>query len=184
MKNFLILGIILTLISPVFALEIQQNFRGMGAWETSDLNFEYSGVGDVSFASHSTITDAGTISKQGLEFDGRNGKVKLKGSIGPKIGYNFNVKNANNISLRVNLDTATSEEVQDSTIGKLLLYNVGINGRINGSSAEMISNGHWMGRAIPISTLAGTGVFEINSTVMLKEYDGGLDSQLPPTTNI
>jgi len=169
-------------IFPVLGLEISQSLVGEGHWSTSmgmgTTSTEMSGQGDMSYASQGSITDAGVILKSGLEFDGSKGRVKLQSNLGGNnIIFSTSARNANHISLRTKIDTASSEETQDSTIGSLSLHSASINGQINGSIGEEILSGLHMGRPVDVSKLEGIGNFTINSTVNLNEYQSGATNE-------
>jgi hypothetical protein len=178
LKSILFCIFIVLCMLPVFGLEVSQSFVGEGQWSTSigmgTTSTEMSGQGDMSYASQGSITDAGVILKSGLEFDGSKGRVKLQANLGNSIILSSSTRNASHISLRTKIDTASSEDTQDSTIGSLLLHSASINGQINGSIGEEISNGFYIGRPIDVSRLTGVGNFTINSTINLKEYQAGV----------
>jgi len=176
MKRKVVFFFILTLLmSPAFGLEISQSFVGEGQWSTSSkmgpVSSEMSGNGDMSYASQGSITDKGVVIKSGLEFDGLKGRVKLLSDLGDNIVFNSFTRNASHISLRTKTDTLSSEDTQgDSTIGSLSLHSASINGQINGSFTEKVSDGVNMGRPIGASELESIGNFTINSSINLKEY--------------
>ncbi len=156
------------------AVEISQSFRGTGEWASSlalgTASSDMSGQGDMSYAAKARLTDSGATLKAGLEFDGIRGRAKVGSILGPKIGYLLNTQSCSNMSLRTAIDTISAEDTQDSVFGKLLLYSASLDGRLNGSMAEAVTDGSYMGRPIEISKLKGKGIFEINSSVVLKEY--------------
>lgn len=177
MRKGIIFFFVLTLIMslPAFGLEISQSFIGEGQWSTSSkmgaVSSEMSGQGDMSYASQGSVTEKGSILKSGLEFDGLRGRVKLVSDLGDNIIFNSFTHNASHISLRSKTDTVSSEDTQgDSTIGSLSLHSASINGQINGSFTEKVSDGMNMGRPIGASELEGVGNFTINSSINLKEY--------------
>lgn len=175
MRNIIIyICLIAMLIMSGVGYELKQSFVGQGQWSTSSklgaTGLEMSGDGDMSYAAQGTCTKDGTILKTGLEFDGTRGRVRMIAAIGPDLLYSAMAGTATHISLRTGLDTITSEETQDSNIGELLLYGIYLNGQINGSVSEKISDGKYMGRPIQISGLGGVGNFTINSSIDLKEY--------------
>ncbi len=173
--------LLLVLLLPLAsALEIDQSFRGTGEWSScvnlGAAGYEMSGVGDMSYAAKSKLTPDGAALKSGLEFDGINGRARISGRLGPDLKYRLQAKEARNISLRSSIDIST-EETQDSNIGELLLYGVSIDGRINGTILEEIDNGKRMGRPVELSATRFIGIFEINSTVSLKEYQAGYNNE-------
>jgi hypothetical protein len=175
----LILGFIL---SPVMAVDLSSSFRGTGDWSSSitagTTKSEMSGQdGQISIATQGSFTSNGDIFKQGIEFNGTQGRMKIQNILSDVV-QNLQVKNANSISMRLVLDTRSKEETQDSSIGQLNLYNTDLNVFVNGSVAEVINRGSIMGRPIELSTQKGTnGIWEINSSIKLNEYDNGWNNQ-------
>jgi len=172
---------LIALISLSSGLEVSQSFVGEGQWSTSakmgTIATEMSGQGDMSYAAQGDVTDSGAILKSGLEFDGSKGRVKIQSDLGNDVFFNTFARNASHISLRTKIDTASSEDTQDSTIGSLSLHSASINGQINGTFKEEISDGFHIGRPVEMSGLVGVGNFTINSSINLKEYWGGVTNE-------
>jgi hypothetical protein len=182
MKIIAILIILGFFLSPVLAVDLSSSFRGTGDWSSSinagTTKSEMSGQGgQISIATQGSFTSSGDVLKQGVEFNGTQGRMKIQNTLSDVI-QNLQVKNANSISMRLVLDTQSKEETQDSSIGQLNLYNTAINAFINGSVAEVVNRGSIMGRPIELSTQKGTnGIWEINSSIKLNEYDNGWNNQ-------
>ncbi len=173
----LIILLTILLLPMTGAVEISQSFRGTGEWSSSvqmgTASSEMGGTGDMSYAAKAKLTPDGASLKNGLEFDGVKGRAKISGILGPNLNYLMQAKGARNMSLRSTIDTISSEETQDSNIGRLLEYTAAVDGRINGTVMEEIDNGKHMGRPVELSKARGVGIFEINSSVALNEYQVG-----------
>jgi hypothetical protein len=178
MRRTFLCCLIFLLVSLSSGLDITQSLVGEGQWSTDvmmgGITTEMSGQGDMSYAAQGSSTgNSGAILKSGLEFDGLKGRIRIKSNLGNDIFFNSFARDANHISLRTKIDTVSSEDTQDSTIGSLSLHSVSLNGQINGSFKEDISNGFYMGRSIDVSKIVSVGNFTINSTLNLKEYYSG-----------